>query len=682
MSKSVVVEAKHITKIYKLYKKNTDRVKEVFSPFKKKYHKEFKALSNASLTLKKGEALGIIGRNGDGKSTLLKIIAGVLTPTRGSVNTKGRIAAILEVTSGLKAELTGMENIRLNLKINGYKGNEIRKRTEKVIEFAELNNFINQPVKTYSSGMKSRLGFGIVTSIEPDILLLDEVLAVGDFVFQQKCLSKIKSMRKSMSVVFVSHSMNSVRLFCDRALVLNKGSIVYDGIPDDAIKLYLEQGELKKKQRGVNQLSHKPSTPFYGNLFHNKNVVSNISHFWINNSGKRITQSHTGDDIALSISFQLSYSPKNLIVGLPIWNSKEEYISGIATDIDKVKLIPLADNRYEILFKHTNILNPETYNTVVAINDGAECLYRGCTKHLDVINNNSRFFGYVTLKHAWEGKSIKSDKTYMFDDVKLTIDSNDSGGKMYDGKSSYEELNNTLYNDIKKRFNPDAIIDIGANYGYTGIVFKKKFPNAHLTLVEPCPSLCEYIAMNIQQNKINEYEIINAICAEKPDLDRNFALNPLGSQDNRVLGENEGWKIIQATTVTLDKLLADANCEFYFIKIDTQGYEKQVFEGGLKFLSSNSNWFIKTEFAPHWLKSQGTNPLDFLQFLIENFAVAELPLRPRFIGDSIKYLFKNRLNLSDIDRFVEYLQKHNKNRRGWCDLIVMPKDGMKRYELS
>jgi ABC-type polysaccharide/polyol phosphate transport system ATPase subunit len=239
-----VITVKNVSKVYKLYNKPIDRIKESFNPFRKSYHKKFHALHDVSLELKRGEALGVIGGNGNGKSTLLKIIAQVLTPTSGSVRTKGRVSAILELTSNLKPEMTGRENIIYNLKIQGFTSKkEIKEKTDEIEAFAEIGEFIDQPVKVYSSGMKSRLGFGIATSVEPDILILDEVLAVGDFNFQQKCLAKINGMRENISMIFVSHSMNSVRLFCDKVIVLEKGRLTFNGKPDDAIAYYLEQEE-------------------------------------------------------------------------------------------------------------------------------------------------------------------------------------------------------------------------------------------------------------------------------------------------------------------------------------------------------------------------------------------------------------------------------------------------------
>lgn len=393
MNKSVVVKIQNISKVYKLYEKPIDRVKEALSPFKKKYHKEFHALNNVSIELKRGEALGVIGRNGNGKSTLLKIISGVLTPTSGHVNTKGKIVAILELTSNLKAELTGIENIKLNLKISGFKQNELKEKIKEIEEFAEIGEFIKQPVKMYSSGMKSRLGFGIATSSEPDILILDEVLAVGDFNFQQKCLAKINSMRENISMIFVSHSMNSVRLFCDNVLVLEKGKKAFYGKADDGIKYYLEQEEQNKQELKKKKIT-KPIKPFYGDLYLNNDKIINVKHSW----DKKIYKLE--EEITLNFSFELKFNPKNLIIGIPIWDSLGNNITSFNSDFHKTVLF---DGYYKIegMLKTNCCFNPNEYSSVFVVVDGNEFLYRQLNKNF-IVASRARVFGYVTLSHRWE----------------------------------------------------------------------------------------------------------------------------------------------------------------------------------------------------------------------------------------------------------------------------------------
>ena len=393
MTKSTVVKVQNISKVYKLYDKPFDRVKEALNPFKKSYHKDFHALDNVSFEIKRGEALGIIGRNGNGKSTLLKIIAGVLTPTKGHVNTKGKISAILELTSSLKPELTGLENIELNLKISGFtKPDELKQKIKEIEEFAEIGEFINQPVKTYSSGMKSRLGFGIATSSEPDILILDEVLAVGDFNFQQKCLAKINDMRDRISMIFVSHSMNSVRLFCDNVLVLEKGKRTFLGKADDGIKYYLEQEE-KKKTKLKEKEQKKDIKPFYGDIFHNQNKIINVTHKW-NKEFYELEKT-----MILEFSFELKYKPKNLIIGIPIWDNMGNKITSFNSDYYKIKLF---DGSLKISGRLIVecVFNPNEYSSVFVVVDGSEFLYRQLNDKFSV-KLKERVFGYVSIPHKW-----------------------------------------------------------------------------------------------------------------------------------------------------------------------------------------------------------------------------------------------------------------------------------------
>lgn len=239
MRKNLAIKVDNISKFYKIYNRARDRVKEAFNPFKKKYYNEHYVLENLNLEIEKGDVLGIFGLNGAGKSTLLKIIAGVVTPSKGRVTVSGSINAMLEVTGSLNPELTGTQNINFNLDLNRIKGEDRASITKDIVDFAEIGSYIEQPVKSYSSGMKARLGFGITTSIEPDILIVDEVLAVGDAVFQQKCFLRIrKLLEKNKTVVFVSHSVELMVEFCNRAIFLYDRNIVFDGPAVDVANYY------------------------------------------------------------------------------------------------------------------------------------------------------------------------------------------------------------------------------------------------------------------------------------------------------------------------------------------------------------------------------------------------------------------------------------------------------------
>jgi len=240
----VAVEVKHVSMRFNLSSQKVDNLKEYFIKLVRKELKynEFWALKNVSLKVNKGDRLGILGLNGAGKSTLLKIIAGVLKPTEGSVTVKGKIAPLLELGAGFEPEYTGAENIYLYGAVLGYPREFIAEKYNEIIEFSELGKFINVPLKNYSSGMKSRLGFAIATVVEPEVLILDEVLAVGDAKFKKKCEAKIQSMfDKGVTVLFVSHSLPQVQKICNKAILLEHGNIIANGGIEEVSKIYAEK---------------------------------------------------------------------------------------------------------------------------------------------------------------------------------------------------------------------------------------------------------------------------------------------------------------------------------------------------------------------------------------------------------------------------------------------------------
>ena len=239
MKKDIAIKLENVSKYYKMYNRVRDRVKETFSPTRKRYSKDFCAVKDINLEIKKGEVLGMFGLNGAGKSTILKMIAGVVTPTKGRVHVNGNINAMLEISGALNPELTGRQNIKFNLDLNGVEDSDRNRITKEIIDFAEIGEHIDQPVKNYSSGMGARLGFGIATSTKPEILIVDEVLAVGDSIFQSKCFMKIRSLLKGgTTVVFVSHNVDLMKEFCSRAILLHDRKIVMDGDVHEIVNIY------------------------------------------------------------------------------------------------------------------------------------------------------------------------------------------------------------------------------------------------------------------------------------------------------------------------------------------------------------------------------------------------------------------------------------------------------------
>jgi lipopolysaccharide transport system ATP-binding protein len=235
------IKIKNLSKVYKLYDRNIDRLKEAVNPFKKKYYRPFYALKNINLTIKKGEILGVIGRNGAGKSTLLKIITGVLTPTGGSCIVSGKISPLLGLSTGFNPELTGLENIYLNGTIKGFSKKEMDSRLDNILSFAEIGEYIKQPVKTYSSGMSARLGFAVAINIDPEILIIDEVLSVGDELFKRKCYAKMEELfNTGCTVLYVSHAIDSINDICSQAILIDRGEQILEGLPKLVTAHYLK----------------------------------------------------------------------------------------------------------------------------------------------------------------------------------------------------------------------------------------------------------------------------------------------------------------------------------------------------------------------------------------------------------------------------------------------------------
>ncbi len=239
MTQDTAIEVKNLTKIYKLYDKPMDRLKDSLGLSRKRKYKEHLALNNVTLSVKKGETVGIIGTNGSGKSTILKIITGVLSPSSGEVNVDGHISALLELGAGFNMEYNGIDNIYLNGMMIGFSQEEITKRLDAILEFADIGDYVYQPVKTYSSGMFVRLAFAVAINIDPEILIVDEALSVGDVFFQAKCYHKFEEFKEQgKTILFVSHDLSSISKYCDRAVLLNQGVLLGEGTPKKMIDIY------------------------------------------------------------------------------------------------------------------------------------------------------------------------------------------------------------------------------------------------------------------------------------------------------------------------------------------------------------------------------------------------------------------------------------------------------------
>jgi ABC-type polysaccharide/polyol phosphate transport system ATPase subunit len=255
MDKNTVIEIRDVSKKYKLFRNRKDQAIEAIFPFFHRKHTDFYAIRDFNLAVKTGDILGIIGRNGSGKSTLMKLVAGVIQPTKGSINVRGNLVPLLELGSGFHREFTGYENIYFYTAVLGYPKNKVLEKTAEIIEFADIGEFIHQPLKNYSSGMKARLAFSVSVNIDPDILILDEVLSVGDVNFKEKSYEKIKEFfDQKKTILFVSHSMESIRTLCNRAIIIDKGKLIMDGDPASVTEKYHSMYPGKNKDKPYKDL--------------------------------------------------------------------------------------------------------------------------------------------------------------------------------------------------------------------------------------------------------------------------------------------------------------------------------------------------------------------------------------------------------------------------------------------
>ena len=226
----VVVSVNDVSKKFRLYASRRDRIKEALSPFRWKLHEDFTALNRVNIEVRQGEILGIVGKNGSGKTTLLKIIAGILTPSSGDVEVRGRPIVLFDVGTGFNPQYTGLENVYFYGSLLGFRKKEMEALLPEITEFAEIGDYIGQPLRTYSSGMRARLGYAVAVHVDPDILILDEVLAVGDEDFRKKCANKMAEIFKSgKTVIYVSHSIQSLKQLCTRGILLDRGEVLTEG---------------------------------------------------------------------------------------------------------------------------------------------------------------------------------------------------------------------------------------------------------------------------------------------------------------------------------------------------------------------------------------------------------------------------------------------------------------------
>lgn len=377
---STIIDVKDLGKTYRLYQKAGDRLKEAVLPFKKnKLSRPFHALSGVTFSVETGETVGIIGKNGSGKSTLLKILTGVITPSHGVAEVGGKVSALLELGAGFNPEYTGIENIYLNGTIMGYSRAEMDGRMQDILDFAEIGDFVYQPVKTYSSGMFVRLAFAVAINVQPEILIVDEALAVGDYRFQAKCYNKFEELKaQGKTILFVTHDVDAVRRFCSRALWIHEGKLIMDGAVNDVTSRYMEfitGGAAQPEEIAEEQPKEERSEPQERTEFQPINRfgshVGSIYYVETYSEDKQTASFRVGETVRVRIMADIPDGVNIADVGVAVSvKSKSGLDLFVTSTHDKdIRLTHAGKNIIDVKF--TNYLNTGEYTLICALENRA-----------------------------------------------------------------------------------------------------------------------------------------------------------------------------------------------------------------------------------------------------------------------------------------------------------------------
>jgi teichoic acid transport system ATP-binding protein len=394
-----VIEINHLTKKYDMYKKPSDRLKEALSPTRKVYHDVFYALNDVNVEVKKGEMIGFIGENGSGKSTILKIITGVLTPSEGEVKIEGNIAALLELGSGFNPEYSGYDNIFLNGMVLGYSREEMAEKVDDIINFADIGDHLYQPVKTYSSGMFVRLAFAVAINVDPDILIVDEALAVGDLEFQLKCMEKFTELRNAgKTILFVSHDVNAVRRFCDRVYWLKNGVVEAEGETMEITEDY--ENFLKKKSLKTVDRDNSTSEEFSA-----YDIVEVKSAELLDGDLQPLEIIEQDSKVVVKVTYNVKDdSIKKPVLGVAIRTVDNNYVCGLNTLLDEAS-IPWkkGENVFYLEYEKMALLGGEYYFDVALFEENATVPLVYKTRYMTMfISGKYVGEGIVVLDHKWK----------------------------------------------------------------------------------------------------------------------------------------------------------------------------------------------------------------------------------------------------------------------------------------
>ncbi|MCR5529511.1 MAG: ABC transporter ATP-binding protein [Saccharofermentans sp.] len=403
----LAIKIRGLKKSFKVYYDKSNSLKERMLFWQRNRHENRVVLDGVDLDIKKGESVGLIGHNGCGKSTLLKLMTKILYPDEGTIDVYGRVSSLLELGAGFHPDLSGRENIYNNASIFGLSKKEIDDRLGEIVAFSELGTFIDNPVRTYSSGMYMRLAFSVAINVNADILLIDEILAVGDANFQAKCFNKLKEIRNNgTTIVIVSHSLDQIEQFCDKSVWVHEGKVMAQGKPEDIHMQYLEyMGEVRRKKEvllsgmtpvQIVESQANESTLRWGS---GEVKISSVKAYNCNKEEQSIF--YTGEDIRFVIDFKVRDKVENAVFGIGIYRDDGLNIFGTNTKIEKFKDFEIKeDGSYEITLKNNRLL-PGKFIVGFSIEQGDVPVdYWKTALEIEIVSRSGRV-GTVDLEHDW-----------------------------------------------------------------------------------------------------------------------------------------------------------------------------------------------------------------------------------------------------------------------------------------
>lgn len=402
------IEVNHISKKFKVYMDKGHTLKEKMLFSKRRKYEERIVLDDISFEVKKGEAIGLIGQNGCGKSTTLKLLTRIMYPDSGNIEMCGRVSGLIELGAGFHPDMSGRQNIYTNASIFGLTRKEIEARFDDIVAFSELEQFIDNPVRTYSSGMYMRLAFSVAINVDADILLIDEILSVGDSSFQTKCFKKILDLKKrGVTIIIVSHDLQSIQKICDRCIWIQNGKVEDNGYPFHVINRYLKYMEYKGAEKESEELKinlpinqSETISSSLENWGNKKVFFENV--FLRNMVGTEITHVKAGESFWIELEIAVNEEIKNGVIGIGINDDMGKMVFGLNTDMDAIHVPPIVKRRkISLLIKNVNLISGE-YTIHASISDGREEIYDWYPViNRFFIDNESRFVGIFYLDHDW-----------------------------------------------------------------------------------------------------------------------------------------------------------------------------------------------------------------------------------------------------------------------------------------